>query len=135
MITSLTNGRRVLTGKNLDDTTFHTLIAGDANFYRTVESLTVSCGNTPTDFTLTFKDGANEYTIENARTIAANTSYPLPAQINLPLANGQSLRVKARNANQLSIVVVTIDTPPVQDIGGRGFGGPSFAGANIGTAR
>jgi hypothetical protein len=130
MIVSFANGRPIHVGRNLDDNSFHALISGDAKYFKIVVNLIVSCAGTGTDFTLTYKDGTDEYTIENARTIAANTSYSLPENMFFTLArDSQSLRVKASAANQLSVFATVVETMPVQS-NQPNFGGQT--GGNVG---
>lgn len=120
MIVTYSDDSRVVYKINLSDTNYHSLVDCQSKEVKTLESMMVSCGGTPTTFTFSFNDGTNDYLIYNALAMAANTTiavtdfHPKVRYLD-GTSTSQKLRVKASNANQISVVAVMIDHLPVKD--------------------
>jgi ABC-type transporter Mla subunit MlaD len=115
MIITYSDGKRTTYARNLDDASAHVLV-NNRGMVKTLESLSASCDGTSTNFTLIYNDGTTDYFIKNAVVLAANTT-DLLTNHHIQLKPGDSLKVKASAGNHISVVAVTIDTPPVQSAG------------------
>lgn len=122
MIVTYSDGQRKTYAKKLDDASFHTLVPNSKGAVKTLESLSASCDGTPTDFTLAYNDGTDDFYIENALEIAANTSYRLTDH-HIQLKPGDSIKIKASAGNHIHVLAVMIDTPPVKSAGFAGAAG------------
>jgi hypothetical protein len=132
MIVTFSDGVRTPNRKNLDDTSFHTLVScNNAKTRKLLETLTVSCGDTATNFTLVFTDeNSVDYPIYNARPFAIGET--LVEKLELPLAPDQSFRVKASNANKITVIGVTLDAITVQNDTNNYASSGRTGGQNIG---
>lgn len=120
MIFTYTTDPRIVHKKNLDDTSFQTLVACESKEVKTLESMSISCGDTGCNFWLSFNDGTNDFFIYNKRAMAANSTifvdnFHPKLTFNNKTQTSSSFQIKASAANQISVVAVMIDHLPVKD--------------------
>lgn len=114
MITTLADGSPTPYCGNLDTTGEVTLVPADDKLHRRIEALSVSSAAIGSTFTLVFSRTADDFYVYNAFDIPANETlflndYPLP------LKKGESLKVQAGTADQLSVIAIMADIYPVRD--------------------
>jgi hypothetical protein len=131
MITTLTQSPRITNTKNLT-TSYQTVVDCSETQVKIVESICISCGGTGTDVWLTYTNGANDFPIWNEVPIAANTTlfitdFHLRIGYRNDLNESQVLKAKAAAGDLATVIVITLDAPPVQAnngfVGGNGTGG------------